>query len=134
MNNQNRGFSLIELVVTITIVGILAAIALPAYTQYVIRANRNAAMAQMVEIANRQQQFFQATRAYADKATLASNGYALPDGLDQRYSWDVTVGSGTVPTYTITFSGIGAQAVDNDLGSLTLDQTGAKAPAEKWKR
>ena len=134
MKNENRGFSLIELVVTIAIVGILAAIALPAYTQYVIRANRNAAMAQMVEIANREQQYFQATRTYADKATLSSNGYALPAEVAERYSWDVTVGSGTVPTYTITFTGIGAQVSDNDLGNLTLDQSGAKAPAEKWKR
>lgn len=131
MNNQNRGFSLIELVVAIAIVGILAAIALPAYTQYVIRANRNAAMAQMVEIANREQQYFQATRAYADKATLESNGYAPPDEVTARYSWDVTVGSGTVPTYTITFTGTGPQASD---GALTLDQAGIKTPADKWKR
>ncbi len=131
MNNQNRGFSLIELVVTIAIVGILAAIALPAYSQYVIRAKRNAAMAQMVELSNREQQYFQATRAYATKAQLESNGYALPDEVSDRYTWDVTVGSGTVPTYTITFTGTGPQADD---GALTLDQAGTKTPADKWKR
>ena len=134
MIRTKPGFSLIELVIVIAIVGVLAAIALPAYAQYVIRANRNAAMAQMVELANREQQYFQATRAYADKATLISNGYVLPTEVAERYSWDVTVGSGTVPEYTITFTGIGAQVSDNDLGNLTLDQSGAKSPAEKWKR
>jgi type IV pilus assembly protein PilE len=84
-----------------------------------------------VEIANREQQYFQATRAYANKATLEGNGYALPTEVAERYSWDVTVGSGTVPTYTITFTGTGAQASD---GVLTLDQAGTKAPADKWKR
>lgn len=131
MNNQNRGFTLLELMIVIAIVGILAAIALPAYTQYVIRANRNAAMAQMVELANREQQYFLATRAYANKATLISNGYALPTEVAARYTWDVTVGSGTVPTYTITFTGTDVQASD---GALTLDQAGTKTPADKWKR
>lgn len=131
MNKENRGFSLIELMIVIAVVGILAAIALPAYSQYVIRAKRNAAMAQMVELANREQQYFQATRAFADKATLVSNGYLLPDEVADRYTWNVTVGSATVPTYTITFTGTGPQATD---GALTLDQAGTKTPADKWKR
>lgn len=130
-NERHSGFGLIELLIAVAIIGILAAIALPSYSQYVIRGHRSAAMAQMMEIANREQQYFQATRAYADKATLTSNGYALPAELGDRYTWDVTVGSGTVPTYTITFTATGPQASD---GNLTLDQAGTKSPAEKWKR
>lgn len=130
-NERHSGFGLIELLIAVAIIGILAAIALPSYSQYVIRGHRSAAMAQMMEIANREQQYFQATRAYADKATLTSNGYALPAELGDRYTWDVTVGSGTVPTYTITFTSTGPQASD---GNLTLDQAGTKSPAEKWKR
>lgn len=130
-NERHSGFGLIELLIAVAIIGILAAIALPSYSQYVIRGHRSAAMAQMMEIANREQQYFQATRAYADKATLTSNGYALPAELDNRYTWDVAVGSATVPTYTITFTATGPQASD---GNLTLDQAGTKSPAEKWKR
>jgi prepilin-type N-terminal cleavage/methylation domain-containing protein len=66
-----RGFTLIELMITVAIVAILAAIAYPSYTQYVIRGHRAAAQAEMMDIANRQQQFFLANRSYAaDLATL----------------------------------------------------------------
>ena len=53
---KQHGFTLIELVITIAVVGILAAIALPSYQQYVIRSKRSAAQAQMMDIANREQQ------------------------------------------------------------------------------
>ena len=49
--------------IVVVIIGILAAIALPNYRQYVIRSNRTAAQAQMLEIANRQQQFLLPTAA-----------------------------------------------------------------------
>jgi len=71
-----KGFTLIELIVAVAIVGILAAIALPSYREYVMRGHRRAAQAAMMDIATRQQQFFVATRAYAAKAGL---GYQLPD-------------------------------------------------------
>jgi type IV pilus assembly protein PilE len=67
-----RGFTLIELMITVAIVAILAAIAYPSYTQYVIRGHRAAAQAEMMDIANRQQQFFLANRVYA--SSLADLG------------------------------------------------------------
>ena len=54
---SKHGFTLIELMIAVAIVGILAAVAYPAYTQYMIRANRAAAQSEMMDIANRQQQF-----------------------------------------------------------------------------
>ncbi|TFW09381.1 type IV pilin protein [Oxalobacteraceae bacterium OM1] len=129
VSRRHSGFTLIELVIAVVIVGILAAVALPSYRSYVIRGNRAAAQAQMMDIANREQQYFLANRAYADKTTVESNGYALPSGLSNAYSYDVTLGSGTVPTFTITFTAIGAQSSD---GNLTLDNNGTKTPASKW--
>ncbi|MDO9147481.1 MAG: type IV pilin protein [Hydrogenophaga sp.] len=126
---SQKGFTLIELMITVAIVAILASIAYPSYTRYVIRANRTAAQAQMLDIANRQQQFLLSNRTYATAAMLASSGYALPAELSSRYSYAITVGTATVPAYTITFTATGAQASD---GVLTFNSEGVKAPAEKW--
>ncbi|MBB1519525.1 prepilin-type N-terminal cleavage/methylation domain-containing protein [Pseudomonas sp. SR9] len=128
-SQQVRGFSLIELMIVIVIIGILAAIAIPNYQQYILRSNRAAAQAEMMDIANRQKQFLLANRAYVGKADLEASGYALPADLGSRYSYAITVGSGTLPTFVITFTAIGSQAADGD---LTLNSAGVKTPADKW--
>ena len=130
MKKQTSGFTLIELMITVAIIGILASIAYPSYQQYVIRGNRSAAQSQMMDIANREQQFLLADRAYADKATLENSSYALPAEVSTKYSYDIDVdNAATPPTYIITFTAIGSQASD---GNLTLDGTGVKTPANKW--
>ena len=121
---RQTGFTLIELMITVVIVGILAAVALPSYKQYIIRSNRAAAKAQMMDIANREQQFLLANRSYVDKTALEASGYSLPSELAGRYSYDVTVGTGTVPSFTITFTAIGSQASD---GALLLNSEGVKS-------
>ncbi|MFS2124360.1 type IV pilin protein [Pseudomonas sp. Pseusp97] len=126
---SSRGFTLIELMVVVAIVAILAAIAYPSYQQYVIRGKRSAAQAQMMDIANRQQQYLLANRSYATKTQLESGGYSLPSEVSGNYGYSITVGSGTPPTFTITFTPSGAQASD---GNLTLSSDGSKTPAAKW--
>ena len=123
------GFTLIELMITVAIVAILASVAYPSYQQYVIRSNRAAAQAQMLDIANRQQQFLLANRAYATKTVLESSGYVLPSEVAGRYTYDVPVGTAAVPSFTITFTPRGTQAAD---GALTLNSAGQKTPADKW--
>lgn len=132
--NAYHGFTLIELMITVAVLTILVGIAVPSYQQFVIRGKRSAAQSVMMDIANREQQFLLANRAYASKAALEANGYALPAEVRENYTWDVRMGSGPVPSFTITFTGINGQATDNDLGALTLDSVGSKAPPEKWKR
>lgn len=123
-----RGFTLIELMITVAIVGILSAIAYPSYTQYMIRANRAAAQAEMMDIANRQQQFLLTDRGYASKTTLEASGYSLPSNVSSKYSYAIVIGTGTVPSYTLTFTPTGPQASDGD---LMLTSEGAKTPADK---
>lgn len=123
------GFTLIELMIALAIVGILAAIALPSYSQYVIRASRAEAQAQMMDIANREQQFLLADRAYASKEALQSSGFALPTTVSTKYGYEIVVGTGTVPSFTITFTPTGSQASD---GALTLTSEGVKTPNGKW--
>lgn len=119
--------------ITVAIIGILAAIAYPSYQQYIIRGNRAAAQAAMMDIANRQQQLLLANRTYVAAANAAafqaSTGYTLPSDVSAKYGFSVTLGAGVVPFFTITFVPAGAQAVD---GNLTLDSTGTKTPAGKW--
>lgn len=125
---KHQGFTLIELMITVVVISILAAIAFPSYRQHVIRSKRTAAQAVMMDIANRQQQFLLANRSYANKVALEASGYTLPSDVSSDYTWDVTTPSDT--TFVITFTPTGGQASDVELG---LDQAGNKTPSAKWK-
>lgn len=122
------GFSLIELMVAVAVVGILAAIAIPSYGAYVVRANRTAAQAQMMDIANREQEYFTANRSYADLSTL---GVTLTSEVAKYYDGAVTVESTPIPRFTITFIPKGGQSSD---GAIALTSEGVKTPASKWAR
>lgn len=129
MNRKHAaGFTLMEVMIVVVIVGILASIALPSYRNHVIRGNRAAAQSVMMDLANREQQYLVANRVYADDADLA---YTLPDEVVDNYTADIVVDNTALPTFTITFTAIGRQASDGD---LTLDSEGNKTPPEKWQR
>lgn len=131
---RERGFTLTELLITVAVLTILVGIAVPSYRQFIIRGKRSAAQSVMMDIANREQQYLLANRQYADKATLEANGFALPSEVRENYGWNIALGAGPVPSFVITFTGVGGQASDNVPAPLTLSSTGVKAPADKWKR
>ena len=125
-----RGFSLIELMITVVIVGVLAAIAIPNYTRYMVRGHRTEAQAVLMDIAQREQQFFLDNRAYT--GTLSNlNGFVVPANVAKFY--DVTVAlpipTPIPPTFTATAAPKGSQSAD---GNLSIDNTGVKVPADKW--
>src|SRR5690348_14866360 len=84
-----RGFTLLEIMIVVAIVGILAAIALPAYQSQIRRNNRSAAQQYLQDLANRQEQYRLDARAYATSATTL--GYsATPVTVSSNYTVAVT--------------------------------------------
>jgi type IV pilus assembly protein PilE len=115
------GFTLIELMVTVAIVGIIAAVAYPSYTDYVVKGNRAAAQAYMLALANKQEQFMLDSRQYSGTpATLL----AVPADVSQHYTVTITTGTAP-PTYTITATALQADR-DPKCGNLTLTHEGTK--------
>ncbi|WP_153109276.1 type IV pilin protein [Propionivibrio limicola] len=121
-----RGFTLIELMIVVAIVGILASIAYPSYQEYVRRGHRADAQAYLMDVAQRQQQYFTDNRSYAgDVATLNA---AAPSSITPYYTIAIVTGA-TPPSFSVTATAIGTQLAD---GNLSIDNTGAKTPSGKW--
>jgi type IV pilus assembly protein PilE len=122
---QSRGFTLIELMVTVAIVAILAAIAYPSYTNYIVRSNRSAAQGYMLELSNLEQRYLLDARSYAPN--LAALNYSPPSNVSSNYSIEAVPVAGTPPKFRITATPTGSQAArDTACATLTIDEAGAK--------
>jgi type IV pilus assembly protein PilE len=125
-----RGFSLIEVLVVMGIIGILASIALPSYQKYLTSSNRSAAQSHLLDIAQAQQQFLADNRAYA--STLAElNGMTTPAKVSDNFTITIDVSAGPPPTFMITATPKAGTQQASDV-TLTINQAGNKTPAEKW--
>ena len=128
------GFTLIELMIVIVIVAVLMGVALPAYRDQVIRGHRAAAKAEMLEIANRQQQYLLANRIYA--TGLSTIAYSGPPDVLAKYTFSMSsvVNSGS-PYFEVKATPQPGGGQEND-GWLTLDSLGVKNSEKenKWAR
>lgn len=125
---RQAGFTLIELMIAVAIVGILTMIAYPSYQGYLLKGNRASAQAFLMNVAQRQQQYFLDNRAYApDLATLLVTTPLIPNDVSPYYTIEVTTSAGPPPSFTITARPQGNQNRNNE-PVLTINQTGAKTP------
>lgn len=127
--STSRGFTLIEVMITVAIIALLAAVAYPAYTDHLRKSRRAEAQSLLMNVALRQQQFLLDTRTYA--ADLAALQVATPAGVAPYYGVAMAVGTGAVPEFTVTATPLGSQAGDK-CGVLELDQNGTKSPDNCW--
>jgi type IV pilus assembly protein PilE len=123
---RQLGITLIELMISIAIIGILATVAYPSYVDYVIRANRSEAPRELLRIANLQEQYFVDNRTYAIDLTdlgFAANPYVSQSG---NYSFSsVTANGGN--TFTLTATAKNSQATqDSECTTLAITDAGVK--------
>jgi type IV pilus assembly protein PilE len=127
-----RGFTLIELMITVSIMGILAAVAYPSYNDFVVRSNRAEAPRELVRLANLQEQLFVDSRAYTAVVGELVGGtdavYKTPSGY---YKISATVVNST---FTLTAKAQGTQAT-NDAACIKIEitDTGKKTPIACWE-
>jgi type IV pilus assembly protein PilE len=124
MKQSQRGVTLIELLVVVTIVAMLAAIAIPSYRQYVIRANRSTAKVLLLQTAQALERCYTNSTPYAYDSATCVLDVPLP-ALAADGTYQVT-GVMTPATYTLSATPQGTQASDTSCANFTVDQTGLK--------
>jgi type IV pilus assembly protein PilE len=126
-----KGFNLIELMITVAIIGILASIALPSYKNYIIKSSRTAAQTELIELASIQEKIYLNSNAYTTSVTTAydgtsAGGLARTSGqtTDNKYNLSI---SSSVPyqTFTITATPVATLSQNGD-GNLTISQNGIR--------
>ena len=131
-----RGMSLIELLVVVAIIAIVMAFAFPSYERYVVRAKRAIGQNVLLQVADRQQQFFMDNKRFAADMTnlgFAANPWIVDDDGSSTVAGDVdavysiALSNVTATTWTATATPINGQGSrDTDCANLTLTQAGAK--------
>ncbi len=122
-----RGFTLVELMVTVAILAILATIATTSYTSQIQKSRRTDARSALLDLAGREEKLFSTTNAYS--ATPSDLGYAAfgaanPIGSGY-YTLTVTVNAiNSPPSYSITANTYGPQLSDQQCTSLSIDNLG----------
>lgn len=123
-----KGFTLVELMIVVAIVGILASIAVPAYSNYVLRGKLTEAMTELAAMRVKLEQYYQDSRTYAG-GCAAGTVAPLPSGT--KY-FTYTCPTLTTSAFTVTATGIAAQGTGDFV--YTVDQSNTKqttdAPAD----
>ena len=133
INKTRQGFTLIELMVSVAIIGILVGIAVPSYSSYIQKSRRTSATTALLDLASREAKYYSTHNAYTTSMTelgYASAGpIAIPDDTSNYYSLSVAYYSDTTG-FTATATPAGTQATDS-CENYTIDYFGVKTPLIK---
>jgi len=127
INKKSLGFTLIELMITVAIVGVLASIAYPSYTAFVTQSNRTEGQRALLRFANLQEQYFVDYRTYGNLMVLGKASTTV------HYDTSIAASDLTATTFIIKATAKNSQA-NNDAACspLTINEVGQKGPAGCW--
>lgn len=125
------GFTLLELMITAVIIGILVSIAYPTYVRYVIRSNKVEAQEFMLTVASRAEQYRMDARDYPTDLA-ADLSLTTPDRLNGNYYVTLTTDNSAKPPSFIISAAPRAGSPQAGEPTLTLNSAGVRMPAEEW--
>lgn len=129
MKSVARGFTLIELMITVAVIGILAAVVYPTYQNAMVKSRRASAQAFLADVAQRQQQYLMDARTYA--SGVGELKVTPPSDVSKYYTVTFVVSASLPPAFTATAAPLSGSPQSSD-GALSITSNGAKLPAGKW--